>query len=123
MIENKMKKYLGHEYSENNVKNYINYWIKSCNKPRKSNDLDCIYYEGDLRADTLFSVWTPLKIVLDSINPGMKFYKKDKYGNDLNKFLKIVKCNIDYLLPKDNELVQELYLFTKLAETKANYFK
>jgi len=26
-------------------------------------------------------------------------------------------------LPRDNDLVQELYLFAKLAETRVNYFK
>ena len=122
MDENMMKKYLGDRYSTNHIINFINYWIEGYDKPRALSDLDCLYYDGDLNADTIFSVWTPIKFVLDCLNPKEKFYKYNKYGNP-HKFLFIVKDNLDTLLPRDKEVVQELYRFAELAETRANYFK
>jgi hypothetical protein len=83
-----MEEYLGSEYTKNSIENFIKYWIKSYNKPRSNNDLDCLYFEGDLNADTLFSVWTSLKFVLDSLNPNERFYKVNKYGDYPHKFLK-----------------------------------
>lgn len=56
-----MKKYIGESnYSEtNHVRNFCLYWIKaskgSGDEWRKENDLDCLYFNGDLRADTLIS--------------------------------------------------------------------
>lgn len=122
MIENKMQSYLGDRYTDNYIINFINYWMVS-KKPRKDNDLDCIYLNGDLCADTIFSVWTPLKFVLDCLNPDEKFYKKDRFGPDPHKFLKRIKNNVDTYLPKSEEVVKELYYFAKLAETRANVMK
>ncbi|WP_234950036.1 hypothetical protein [Tissierella praeacuta] len=93
------------------------------NEPREENDLDCLYFNGDLRADTIFSVWTPLKFVLDCLNPNEKFYKKNKFGPDPHKYLKKIKHNIDTYLPKSEKVVEELYYFVKLAETRANAMK
>ena len=122
MIENKMQSYLGDRYTDNYIINFINYWMVS-KKPRKDNDLDCIYLNGDLCADTIFSVWTTLKFVLDCLKKKKKFYKKDRFGPDPHKFLKRIKNNVDTYLPKSEEVVKELYYFAKLAETRANVMK
>lgn len=119
-----MKKYLGNKYSENHIINYINYWMDSYEKPRAENDIDCLYFAGDLRADTIFSVWTPLKFVLDNLNPHERFYKTNRYDNqNPHKFLLKIKADIDRFLPKDNKMVQELYRFAELAEKRVNYIK
>ena len=72
MIMNMMKQYLGNEYSENHLRNFCLYWMKAAggrgDEWRKENDLDCLYFDGDLRADTLMSAWTPIKWVADSLN-------------------------------------------------------
>ncbi len=34
---------------------------------RKVNDLDCIWLDGDPNADTIFSLWTPLKMCLQCL--------------------------------------------------------
>lgn len=117
-----MKNYLKNKYSDNHIINFINYWIDSYGKPRENNDLDCLYFAGDLHADTIFSVWTPLKFVLDYLNPNERFYKTNNYGNP-HKFLTKIKYNIDIYLPCENKLVQELYCFAQLAETRSNYIK
>lgn len=118
-MDNKMETYLGTDYTGNYIINFLNYWMKTT-KPRKTNDLDCLYKEGNLDADTIFSFWTPLKFVLDCLNPDEHFYKKDKFGSDPHKFLKKIKENINTYLPTDEEVVKKLYEFAKLAETKAN---
>lgn len=82
-----MQSYLKDKYTENPIINFLNYWMGP-REPRAKNDLDCLYFNGDLSADTIFSVWTPLKFVLDILNPDEKFYKEDKYGPDPHRFLK-----------------------------------
>lgn len=70
--ENKMRVYLDSDYDENNyIKNFLLYWMKP-SRPRAKNDLDCLYLNGNLYADTIFSVWTPLKMVLEVLNPNRK---------------------------------------------------
>lgn len=114
-----MHGYLGKDYSSDSIKNFLLYWMKPCD-PRSENDLDCLYYCGDLKADTLFSAWIPMKLTLESLNGG-KFYKRNKYG-DPNKFLKMIYSNQEKLLPSQNEAVIRLRQFLSKAEEKENYF-
>ncbi len=112
--ENKMRIYLDSDYDVNNhIRNFLLYWMKP-SRPRAKNDLDCLYLNGNLNADTIFSVWTPLKMVLEVLNPNRKFTKKDiaDIYNNQNQYL-----NPDYSIVKNfNE-------FAKYAETKANTMK
>lgn len=72
-INNKMEEYLEEQYSKNNhLLNWINYWIKNNNrnhseKWRLENDLDCLYL-GDLRADTIVSMYSIFSRVARCIN-------------------------------------------------------
>jgi len=121
-MQNKMKEYLGKKYTDNYVNNFLNYWMMPA-VPRETNDLDCIYLNGDLNADTLMSAWTPMKWVLKILNPDEKFYKVDKNGGDRNSYLKKLQKNIDTYLPNEDELVILLYDFLRLAETRANVIR
>lgn len=87
---------------------------------RALNDFDCKQAKGNLLADTIFSVWNPLKMVLEYLNPGEKFYKENKYGSDKNYYLKKIKNNIDAYLPRGDSLVKELLIFARYAMTRAN---
>ena len=52
-------------------KEHIQYWIDydgSSEGYRKKHDLDCILTDGNLCADTLISLWLPLRYVLDKEN-------------------------------------------------------
>ena len=131
-MKNMMKAYLGNDYTNNHVKNFCRYWLKglACRPAwedteecraaydawRKANDLDCMYYDGDLKADTLMSAWTMIKWVAEYINRenGRKFSKSEAD-------LKLLADDPDTFLPPDNELVQLLYKFLKLAELPCNY--
>ena len=119
MLENKMKTYLGENYSENKIKNFLKYW-QMPSKSRKTTDLDCIYLNGDLNADTLISFWTPLKWVLQILHPKQKFYKIVRDGKDPYRYLKELEKNLSGFLPQNDELVKLIYKLASLAETRAN---
>lgn len=75
-----LKEYLGNDYSNNHLRNFCLYWMGeegSGDEWRSKNDPDCLYFNGDLRADTLMSAWTPIKWVADCLNSeyGIKFRK------------------------------------------------
>ena len=121
-MKNEMKNYLGNDYSENSIRNFLTYWQKP-SEPRESNDLDCIYLNGDLNADTLISFWTPLKWVLQILNPDERFLKTNTEGGDPFLYLKKLENDLDKYLPRSDELVERLYKLASLAETRANVFR
>ena len=136
-MKNMMKEYLGEAYSKDQLKNFCRYWMKGSetlpawedteewkmryDEWRRKNDLDCLYFKGDLRADTLMSAWTPIKWVADCLNReyGMKFYKTTK--EDPNHYLRLLAEDRDAYLPPKHELVQLLDRFLELAEERCNY--
>lgn len=127
-MKNMMKEYLGSEYSEkNHLRNFCLYWMRAAggsgDEWRKENDLDCIYFDGDLRADTLMSAWTPIKWVADFLNKdkGKKFYKRIKGSDNPLADLELLAERGDEFLPADNELVRLLNEFLVLAELRCNF--
>ena len=93
--------------------------MKAFDEWRKKNDLYCLYFGGDLRADTLISAWTPISWVANCLNNGMKFCKTAK--DDPNYQLRLLAEDRDAYLPQKHELVQLLDRFLELAELKCNY--
>ena len=122
MLENKMKTYLGENYSENSIRNFLKYW-QMPSEPREENDLDCIYLDGDLNADTLISFWTPLKWVLQILNPDENFYKTNSDVGEPFLYLKKLENDLDTYLPQNDELTKLIYKLGDLAETRANVFR
>lgn len=137
-MRNMMKSYLGNDYSDNHLRNFCLYWMKGREtKPkwedteewkvrfdewRQRNDLDCLYFNGDLRADTLMSAWTPISWVANCLNReyGIKFCKYAADG-DPDHYLKLLADDRDAYLPPKHELVQLLDRFLELAELRCNY--
>ena len=131
-MQNKMKVYLGDEYSNNYLRNFCLYWMKGIsvlgNYPtrdawRSENDLDCIYFGGELKADTLMSAWTPVKWVADFLNReyGKKFYKPGKKNNYYIGDLILLAEDRDAYLPAKDPMVILLDRFLELAERRCNY--
>lgn len=91
-IKTKINEWIWYEENQVKEKYYINPKIND--QFRQQYDLDCILTNGNLLADTIFSLWLPLRFALVRING----YKKlNKYGRVEKKasFLKqIVKDNI-----------------------------
>ena len=137
-MRNMMKEYLGNDYSDNHLKNFCLYWMKGretkpaweyteegkarFNEWRQKNDLDCLYFNGDLRADTLMSAWTPISWVVNCLNReyGIKFFKYATNGDPYH-YLKLLADDRDAYLPPKHELVQLLDRFLELAELRCNY--
>lgn len=131
-MKNMLKEYLGDKYSSNHLRNFCLYWIKAfeCKSSYKSkdewrmaNDLDCIYFDGDLKADTLMSAWTPIKWVANCINRdiGISFCKTSRIHSDPYHDLKLLAEDGDSYLPPDHELVKLLNRFLELAELRCNF--
>ncbi len=131
-MKNMMKEYLGTEYSDNHLRNFCLYWTKGYESRdreafseewRKENDLDCLYFDGDLRADTLMSAWTPIKWVADFLNRdnGIEFCKKSRISKDPCHDLNLLAEYGDCYLPKEHELVRLLDRFLLLAELRCNF--
>jgi hypothetical protein len=126
-MKNMMKVYLGDQYSSNYLKNFCLYWMKASkdygDEWRAKNDLDCLYFDGNLRADTLMSAWTPMKWVADCLNSkhNMRFYKRAKDKKDSDYYLRLLLDNQDKYLPPEHELTVLLNRFLELAELRCNY--
>lgn len=126
-MRNMMKEYLGNEYSSNHLRNFCLYWMRalkgSGDEWRQKNDLDCLYFDGDLRADTLMSAWAPVRWVAECMNKeyGMKFYKRAKYKKDADYYLKLLAEDREAYLPPKHELTILLDRFLELAELRCNY--
>lgn len=137
-MRNIMKKYLGEEYTNNHICNFLNHWIKGQDAAvpydpgnigpyyewRRANDLDCIAKDGDLRADTLISMWSPMKMVLQYLHPGMVIYKTAN-GSDPNYYLSMLRDNFDkYFKFEDKKrqgLVTMLDSLCAFAEKESNF--
>lgn len=126
-MKNMMKEYLKNDYSDNHLRNFCLYWTKAAggsgDEWRRGNDLDCLYFGGDLRADTLMSAWTPIKWVADLINKdrGVRFCKRRKDSDDPCRDLRILAEEGEKYLPHDNRLVKLLDTFLELAEQRCNF--
>lgn len=129
MTENKMHTYLGDGYSnDDHISNFLKYWLKDPRGEgedpdtwRRRTDLDCLYFDGNLQADTLFSAWMPMKWALESMHKGKKFHKdrdmlkillkeREKYFSEspltehLNKALAYVERRENYILLPDRRM-------------------
>jgi RimJ/RimL family protein N-acetyltransferase len=92
-------------------------------KYRAENDLDCVLTDGNLCADTIFSLWMPLRQVLTSIND--KAYIEEYLGMPLSKNIPFLEAlvkpeNLEHLLPKNDKRVIRLSRLFELGQTRAN---
>lgn len=108
------------------IKTHIEYWINyvgTGDEYRKKHDLDCILTNENLFADTLFSLWLPLRYTLNHCGCerwkewlektpiNFKFKDSDEFMNDLLK-------NIELYLPECEEthLLVELFVLGRRRE-------
>ena len=110
-------------YEENMPKS--NYWG---NQPehdafRRKYDLDCVLTNGNLYADTLFSLWRPFRFTLVRMH-GYDVLKK--YGN-INQKINFVRAimegdNLEKLLPNKEPIVKKLSYLFELGQGRENVF-
>lgn len=108
-------------YEENKPKSEYECNPNEHDEFRKKHDLDCILTNGNLRADTIFSLWLPLRFVLVRING---YGKLNKLGNinDKDTFLKkLSKVGVlEQLLPIENLTVIKLSKLFYLGQKRSN---
>ncbi|MHB8063117.1 MAG: hypothetical protein ACYDG2_10870 [Ruminiclostridium sp.] len=117
---------------EKKIGQWINY---ECNKPtipyegneeihdiyRKENDLDCQLTDGNLKADTIFSLWLPLRFTLRKINGySLNIPDKVKERKKHLDFLVELGSNSSSYLPVDNSLVEKLSRLFELGMKREN---
>lgn len=76
---------------------------------RKTHDRDCILTNGNLYADTIFSLWLPLRYTLEFVNCDKwnEWKKKDVRKQDIDFFDDLIE-NINTYLPE--EKIEKLHL-------------
>lgn len=108
-----------------NIKAQIQYWInydynKSGDEYRKTHDLDCILTDGNLYADTLFSLWLPLRYVLNYCGTAeWETYRKTKRLKKNKDFLDRLMKNLQTFIP-DEKMLGKLETLFELGRTRAN---
>ena len=110
------------KYEENKPKTDYETDAENHDKYRAAHDLDCVLRDGDLRADTIFSLWLPLRLALVRVSGYDKI--KEVTGLDLNQSIPFLKTliqneNLQKLLPIKNEttwLLSELFYWGQQVE-------
>ena len=109
-----------------NIQNKIQYWIKYDGRGdeyRKKNDRDCQLTNGNLFADTLFSLWLPLRYTLDYCNStgwnDIKLEAGKSKIKDNNDYLLEICNNIREFLPSNN-VTKKLEKLFEIGDTRAN---
>ncbi|MGN0484795.1 MAG: hypothetical protein ACI4HI_14710 [Lachnospiraceae bacterium] len=90
---------------------------------RRKHDRDCVLTEGNLYADTLFSLWTPLRFTLVRLN-GYQVLNQIGSVNDKIGFLDKIRSDavLEELLPPQHPLVQTLERLFELGMGRENVF-
>lgn len=111
------------------VKRKIEAWIwydenepeKNKDEFRKKYDLDCVLTNGNLHADTIFSLWRPLRFALVRINGYKKLNIYGKVEKEVGFLNQLCKDEVMMeLLPADNSIVKNLVKLFDLGQTRAN---
>lgn len=103
------------------IKKQIEYWINyvgTGDEYRKKNDLDCILTNENLFADTLFSLWLPLRYTLNHCGcERWKMWLEKMPSNfkfkDYDKFMEDLLENIELYLPECEETLLLVELFKR----------
>ena len=96
---------------------------------RRTHDLDCVLTGGDLNADTIFSLWLPLRYSLNYFDtPAWKHWKDVEYTElrpslNLKAHSAILNDMIEHtndFLPPESELAQKLSTLFELGQERCN---
>ena len=110
------------EYEENKPKTEYDEDADNHDKFRSEHDLDCVLRDGNLHADTIFSLWLPLRFALVRLSGYDKV--KEITGLDLEQSVPFWRAlisngNLKKLLPIKNEttrLLSELFYYGQKIE-------
>lgn len=88
---------------------------------RKQHDLDCQLTNGNLKADTIFSLWLPLRFTLRELNDYNIYIPNKKTERDRYLlFLEKLGNDLPDYLPSNNYLVKKLSKLFELGMKREN---
>lgn len=121
------------EKSAASLVNKLTYWRDyngTGDEYRRLHDLDCIQTGGNLNADTIISLWLPLRYTMNQFQkPKWELWKEFEYQmlkpcylglKDHPPFLDSMIENIDQFLEMDAELTQKLITLFELGQRPCN---
>lgn len=110
----------------------IKYWREYDgvgDKYRQTHDLDCVLTDGNLLADTIFSLWLPLRYTLNFFEaPSWTYWKNYEQDylrphntglKDCKPFLSELEQDIETFLP-EHEITSKLIRLFLLGQTRSN---
>lgn len=112
------------------IKEELCYWLDPGTGDRSKDDRDCILAGGDLRADTIFSLWLPLRYTLNKMSkPRWRAYLELEYAVLRPRRLRLKNCtdfltemidNPEDFIDLENPLTEKLSNLMTLGMTRAN---
>jgi hypothetical protein len=123
------------EISYSAIKDHLKYWgdyfehNNGTEQFRATHDLDCVLTDGNLYADTIISMWLPIRYILDNQNTDRwniwKYYERESlrpvssYLKAHKPFLSDLANNLEDFIP-DKNILNKLNTLTELSRTRAN---
>lgn len=110
-------------YDENQPKCSYSANAEEHDRFRSQHDRDCMLTGGDLKADTLFSLWTPLRHTIVRLNDRETISAVGDISSKyrfLREFIK--EDNIEKLLPETESIIQKLSELFELGMGRENVF-
>ena len=114
------------------IEQHIQYWINykgTGDEYRKTHDLDCILTNGNLNADTLISLWLPLRRILsfentkkwnDYVQVEKNILRPKKINlKKCDEFMCDLRDNVEEFIP-DQDLRNRTEELFELGRTRAN---
>jgi hypothetical protein len=87
---------------------------------RKENDLDCQLTEGNLKADTIISLWLPLRFSLVRLNGYSILNKIGNINNKMDFLNEFIKYDLQEFLPVNEPVVIKLSELFKRGMKREN---
>ncbi|HFI0231818.1 TPA: hypothetical protein ACGOXG_001719 [Streptococcus suis] len=111
------------DYEENRPKSDYYSNKKIHDEFRAKNDLDCVLRNGNLNADTIFSLWAPLRLSLIKVSDKNEILKVT--GTDISKSIDFLKSlisnnNLEKLLPPNSQTTVLLSRLFSLGQQVEN---
>lgn len=110
-------------YDENQPKSNYLANVEEHDRFRSLHDRDCMLTGGNLKADTLFSLWTPLRHTIVRLNDRETIQSVGDISGKYRFLREFIKGdNIEKLLPESESIVQKLSELFALGVGRENVF-
>lgn len=110
-------------YDEHAPKSDYRKHRKEHDEYRRRHDRDCVLTDGNLNADTLFSLWLPLRHTIARIHDGETIRAVGKIHSKYDFLRELVKGdNLERMLPAELSIVSKLSILFEFGLGRENVF-